>query len=39
MVEVKEQCSVNFNIGPYQDEILCDVVNMSACHVLLGIPS
>lgn len=29
---------VNFNIGPFKHEVLCDVVSISACHVLLGRP-
>lgn len=29
---------MNFNIGPYKDDVLCDVLPMSACHVLLGRP-
>ncbi|XP_049382856.1 uncharacterized protein LOC125847235 [Solanum stenotomum] len=38
--EVKEnkQCMISFNVGRYEDEILCDVVPMQACHVLLGRP-
>lgn len=27
---------MNFNIGPFRDEVLCDVESMSACHFLLG---
>ena len=27
-----------FTIGKYQDEVLCDVVTMGACHLLLGRP-
>jgi len=27
-----------FNIGPYEDEILCDAVVMDACHLLLRRP-
>lgn len=37
-IEIKERCLVNFNIGPFRDEVLCDVVFMSVCHVLLGKP-
>ena len=33
---VKRQCLVNFKIGTYEDQVLCDVLNMDACHVLLG---
>ncbi|XP_049366987.1 uncharacterized protein LOC125831906 [Solanum verrucosum] len=29
---------IKFKIGKYQDEVLCDVVPMQACHVLLGKP-
>ena len=35
---VKKQGLINFSIGSYHDEILCDVVNMNACHILLGRP-
>ena len=37
-VQVREQCLVNFIIWTFKDEFLCDVVDMSACHVLLGRP-
>ena len=29
---------VKLSIGKYEDNVLCDVVPMEACHVLLGIP-
>ena len=29
---------VGFRIGTYEDQVLCDVLNMDACHVLLGRP-
>ena len=29
---------VAFAIGKYEDEVLCDVVPMEACHILLGRP-
>ena len=29
---------VEFSIGNYQDNVLCDVVPMEACHILLGRP-
>jgi hypothetical protein len=32
------QCKVEFNIGSYKDEVLCDVIPMDVCHVLLGRP-
>ena len=35
---VKKQCLINFSIGSYHDEILCDVLNMNACHILFGRP-
>ena len=35
---VNKQCLVGFVIGSYKDKVLCDVLEMSACHVLLGRP-
>ena len=35
---VDKQVLVNFSIGKYNDEILCDVVPMEAGHILLGRP-
>ena len=35
---MKKQCLINFSIGSYHDEILCDVLDMNACHILLGRP-
>ena len=35
-VQIREQFLVNFRIGPYKDEVLCDVIEMSSCHILLG---
>ena len=32
---VTKQCLVEFKIGGYRDEILCDVIPMDVCHVLL----
>jgi hypothetical protein len=29
---------VALSIGKYEDEVLCDVVPMHACHLLLGRP-
>ena len=29
---------IAFFIGKYEDEVLCDVVPMQACHILLGRP-
>jgi hypothetical protein len=37
-VRVTKQCLVNFKMGEYRDEILCDVIPMDVCHVLLGRP-
>ena len=27
-----------FQIGSYQDEVRCDIIEMDACHILLGRP-
>ena len=35
-VNVTKQCLVEFKIGGYKDEILCDVIPMDFCHLLLG---
>jgi len=35
---VDKQVKVEFSIGNYQDNVLCDVVPMEACHILLGRP-
>ena len=35
---VSEQCRVKFQIGSYQDEVRCDIIDMDVCHVLLGRP-
>jgi hypothetical protein len=35
---VNKQCQVEFKIGGYKDQILCDVILMDVCHVLLGWP-
>ncbi|XP_012853107.1 PREDICTED: uncharacterized protein LOC105972678 [Erythranthe guttata] len=37
-IKVTKQVLVAFSIGKYEDEVLCDVVPMQACHVLLGRP-
>jgi hypothetical protein len=37
-VTVTKQCLVEFKIGGYRDEILCDVIPMDVCHILLGRP-
>jgi hypothetical protein len=35
-VNVTKQCLVEFKIGGYKDEILCDVIPMDVCHLLLS---
>uniref|UniRef100_A0A151UD60 Retrovirus-related Pol polyprotein from transposon 17.6 n=1 Tax=Cajanus cajan TaxID=3821 RepID=A0A151UD60_CAJCA len=35
---VDQQVKVKLSIGNYDDEVLCDVVPMEACHILLGRP-
>jgi hypothetical protein len=35
-VTVTKQSLVEFKIGGYRDEILCDVIPMDVCHILLG---
>nr|KYP37448.1 Transposon Ty3-I Gag-Pol polyprotein [Cajanus cajan] len=35
---VDQQVNVKLSIGNYEDEVLCDVVSMEACHILLGRP-
>jgi hypothetical protein len=37
-VMVSRQCNVEFKIGGYKYEILCDVIPMDVFHVLLGRP-
>jgi hypothetical protein len=37
-VNVTKQCLVEFKIGGYKDEILCDVILMDVCHLLSGRP-
>ncbi len=36
--KVTKQAKVNFSIGKYVDEVVCDVVPMTAAHILLGRP-
>nr|KYP35482.1 hypothetical protein KK1_043481 [Cajanus cajan] len=33
---VSQQVKVKFSIGKYEDQVLCDIVPMEACHILLG---
>ena len=38
-VQVLEVCKIPLSIGKYyKDEIVCDVMDMDACHILLGSP-
>jgi hypothetical protein len=37
-IKVTRQVLVALSIGKYEDEVLCDVVTMHACHLLLGRP-
>ncbi|XP_071713605.1 uncharacterized protein [Rutidosis leptorrhynchoides] len=37
-VRVTEQCEVLISMGKYKDTIVFDIVDMDACHVLLGRP-
>ncbi|GJZ27076.1 hypothetical protein Tco_0571329 [Tanacetum coccineum] len=38
VVRVTEQCEVLFAMGKCKDTVLSDIVDMDACHVLLGRP-
>jgi hypothetical protein len=33
-----EQCLLSFHIGKFNENVLCDIVEMDACHVLPGRP-
>ena len=35
---VSEQCIVKLKIGPFNDEVLCDIMPMDCFHILLGRP-
>ena len=37
-LSVHKQVKVEFSIGNYKENVLCDVVPMEACHILLGRP-
>jgi hypothetical protein len=37
-VIVTKQCLLNFQIRSFQENVLCDVIEMDACHILLGRP-
>ncbi len=35
-LEMRKQCVVDFQIGQYKDQVLCDIVDMKNFHLLLG---
>ena len=37
-IRVNEGCKVSFSIGKYNDEVYYDVVDIDACHILVGRP-
>ena len=37
-IKVDKQVLINFYIGNYKDEVLCDLVPMEATQILLGRP-
>lgn len=37
-IRITDQCKIPFSIGKYKDELWFDVVDMDACHILLGRP-
>ncbi|XP_074303038.1 uncharacterized protein LOC141637460 [Silene latifolia] len=37
-IQVRKQALVSLSLGPYNDDIWCDVIPMSACHILLTRP-
>ncbi|XP_074265615.1 uncharacterized protein LOC141588057 [Silene latifolia] len=37
-IQVKKQALVSLSLGPYADEVWCDIIPMNACHILLGRP-
>ncbi|XP_051127833.1 uncharacterized protein LOC127249182 [Andrographis paniculata] len=37
-MKITTQAKVPISIGPYKEDVLCDVTPMTACHVLLGRP-
>ena len=38
VLTVDKQVKVEFSVGNYKDNVLCDIVSMEACHILLGRP-
>nr|XP_033517225.1 uncharacterized protein LOC117281471 [Nicotiana tomentosiformis] len=37
-LKVNKQCMISFDVGRYEDDILCDIIPIQACHILLGRP-
>lgn len=37
-VHVTKRCKVPFSMGKYCDEVYSDIVDIDACHMLLGRP-
>ncbi|XP_019198894.1 PREDICTED: uncharacterized protein LOC109192648 [Ipomoea nil] len=37
-LKVDKQALISISIGKYQDDVLCDIIPMHACHILLGRP-
>jgi hypothetical protein len=37
-IHVSQQCRLSYDIKPFKDEVLCDVVPIEVCNVLLGQP-
>ena len=37
-VRVSQKALVNFSIGPYHDQVWCDVISMNYGHMILGRP-
>ena len=37
-VEVKQRALVYFSIGPYQDQVMCDIIPMTCGHIIFGRP-
>lgn len=37
-VKVSQKVLVNFSIGPYHDQVWCDVISMNCGHMILGRP-
>jgi hypothetical protein len=36
MVMVTKQYVLKFQIGYFKEQVLCDIVEMDACHIMLG---